>query len=96
MTEEFNQIIQELKADATNGNENLCEISENKLKAIQELSKREFQKSQQKDKAIDECIELVENSDEYQILQESHLNYDEHILSRILEKLKQAKGGYNE
>lgn len=52
--------------------------------------------NKQKDKTIDECIELVENSDEYLLLQESHLNHEGYILSRILEKLQQVKGDCDE
>lgn len=60
--------------------------------------KNKYSKNQleQKDKTIDECIELVENSDEYLLLLESHLKYEGHILSRILEKLQQVKGDCDE
>ena len=37
----MNEIIQNLEVNATNGYENFCYISENKLNALKELSKRE-------------------------------------------------------
>lgn len=42
----MNEIIQNLEANATNGKENFCYISENKLQAIKELSKREQQEKE--------------------------------------------------
>lgn len=39
----MNEIIQQLKTNATNGKENFCYISENKLNAIKQLSKIELQ-----------------------------------------------------
>ena len=43
----MNEIIQSLETNATNGKENFCYISEDKLKALKELSEREYQENQQ-------------------------------------------------
>lgn len=39
----MNEVIQELEANATNSRENFCYISENKLLAMKELSKRDYE-----------------------------------------------------
>lgn len=47
----MNDIIQNLEANATNGKENFCYISEKQLNAMKELSKREAKENKQiKDK----------------------------------------------
>lgn len=43
----MNEIIQSLKANATNGKENFCYISEKQLNAMKKLSKRETKENQQ-------------------------------------------------
>lgn len=54
----MNEIIQSLKANATNGKENFCFISEKQLNAMKELSKRETKENQQ----LQERIEYLERS----------------------------------
>lgn len=43
----MNDIIQNLEANATNGKENFCYISEKQLNAMKELSKREAKENKQ-------------------------------------------------
>lgn len=43
----MNDIIQNLEANATNGRENFCYISEKQLNAMKELSKREAKENKQ-------------------------------------------------
>lgn len=64
----MNEIIQGLEANATNGKENFCYISENMLNAIKELSKREYQEKQdlqsqlsQKEKKLNSIREFILN-----------------------------------
>lgn len=55
----MNEIIQSLEANATNGEENFCYISENKLNALKELSKRERQENQKYKEAINKIYEII-------------------------------------
>lgn len=48
----MNDIIQNLEANITNGDDNFCMISEVKLDAIKELSKREYQEYQKLKKQL--------------------------------------------
>jgi len=47
----MNEIIQNLEADVTNGKENFCCISEKKLLAIKELSKRDYEEYKRTNKS---------------------------------------------
>ena len=61
----MNEIIQSLEVNATNGTENFCYISEKKLNAIKELSKREQQENLQKEnkrlKNIETSLIFIKN-----------------------------------
>lgn len=60
----MNEIIQNLEANATNGEKNFCYISENKLNALKELSKREYEELKKKDEVIEKAIKYI-NSQKY-------------------------------
>ena len=55
----MNEIIQSLETNATNGYENFCYISENKLNALKELSKKEAQENQQLKEKLSKAKEFV-------------------------------------
>lgn len=59
----MNEIIQSLKADVTNGKENFCYISEDMLKAMKELSKRENQDKENLIKYLEDRYNLLLNMD---------------------------------
>lgn len=56
----MNEIIQSLEANATNGKENFCYISETKLNAIKELSKKEQQENQSLKDGIEKANDLID------------------------------------
>lgn len=60
----MNEIIQSLETNATNGKENFCYISEDKLKVLKELSKREYEENKKYKEVIDKAIMYV-NSTRY-------------------------------
>lgn len=87
----MNEIIQSLEANATNGKENFCYISEGKLKALKELSKREYEENQQlkaKIKTYEDPEDLTlmfmycneKAKDKIQELEEQNFNLREDIM----------------
>jgi len=66
-------------------NRTIDEIRKSETKLINEL--------QQKDKAIDECIELLGSYKLYTLPNVEQNSKNEDIAYNILQKLKQAKGG---
>lgn len=88
----MNEVIQSLKANATNGKENFCYISENMLNAIKELSKREYQEKEnlqsrfyQKINKINSIIDYIDSpafSEQFENV-ENEDNVRKHILEII-------------
>ena len=96
----MNDIIQNLKADCYSGKDTFCLISENKLNALKELSKREEQEKNNLEQALDEIEkwlkEKAEQMDTFNITQRKETgafwfntrgNIDD-----LLETIKKAKG----
>ena len=102
----MNEIIQNLEVNATNGYENFCYISENKLNALKELSKREKRELQkykslyenEKDKN-DTLVRIVKKIEEKIKKHLSFRDYSYHkyelfgreYLEDILDLLKEIK-----
>lgn len=99
----MNEIIQSLETNATNGKENFCYISEDKLKALKELSEREYQENQQlkaKIKTYEDPEDLTlmfmycneKAKDKIQELEEQNFNLREDIMLKKMaiphEKIK--------
>ena len=55
----FNEIIQNLKANKTDGYTNFCEISEEMLNAIKELSRREYEENKKYKEVINKLNNYV-------------------------------------
>lgn len=92
----MNEIIQELKADATNGKENFCYISENKLLAIKELAKREHEEKENLIKYLEDKIKelkstIFENSITSEDIELILLRTQLSCFEDILEKVKSGK-----
>ena len=86
----MNEIIQNLKANATNGKENFCYISENKLLAMQELSKRENRENTNLKQALNEIREYITSHIIYEDLGDGYCyecdEYDEEEFLQIINK----------
>ena len=65
----MNEIIQNLKANKTDGYTNFCEISEEMLNAIKELSQREYKENKKYKEVINKAINYI---DEYRDYQDVH------------------------
>lgn len=55
----MNEIIQNLKANKTDGYTNFCEISEEMLNAIKELSRREYEENKKYKEVINKLNNYV-------------------------------------
>lgn len=87
----MNEIIQGLECDATNGKENFCGISEKKLEAIKELSKREHQEKEELKQAL---IDIREICNYYGVTPEENDDATlRHILKDILQIIDKILGG---
>lgn len=80
----MNEIIQKLEANVTNGNENICEISEKMLNAIKELSKREYEEMQQ-------LKERVNTLKDTQLKQLSIIQQRDEVIESLKTRIKTIK-----
>ena len=60
----MNEIIQNLKANKTDGYTNFCEINEEMLNAIKKLSQREYEENKKYKEVIEELSEVIHEIDE--------------------------------
>lgn len=81
----MNEVIQNLKINATNGKENFCQISEKMLNAIKELSKREYEEMQQ-------LKERVNTLKETQLKQLNIIQQRDEVINEAIEI---AKGNWS-
>lgn len=91
----MNEIIQNLEANATNGNMNFCEISEEMLNAIKELSQREYEENKKYKEVIDKAINHIETNKQHEYrngnLNEYYLELNEKEMTKLLDILKEVK-----
>ena len=91
----MNDIIQNLKADCYSGKDTFCLISENKLNALKELSKREEQEKNNLENALDEIEKYIEYNCFYAHIDDDVVSskiLDNEKIDNILEIIKKAKG----
>ena len=86
----FNEIIQNLKANKTDGYTNFCEISEEMLNAIKELSRREHEENKKYKEVIDKAISLLDNyqNNLYSKKEREGLDDDIEISLKILKEVE--------
>lgn len=91
----MNDIIQNLKADCYSGKDTFYLISENKLNALKELSKREEQEKNNLEQALDEIEKYIEYNCFYAHIDDDVVSskiLDNEKIDNILEIIKKAKG----
>lgn len=84
----MNDIIQNLQANCFNGKEYFCLMSENKLNALKELSKREEQENQQLK------IQISAREEEYKKLENKLTEIENWLRPAILQLMEIAKQDY--
>lgn len=91
----MNDIIQNLKADCYSGKDTFCLISENKLNALKELSKREEQEKNNLEQALDEIEKYIEYNCFYAHIDDDVVSskiLDNEKIDYLLKIIKKAKG----
>ena len=97
----MNDIIQNLQADCFNGEKYFCLMSENKLNALKELSKREEQENQQlKEKVDKQYNKIVEKdnmlSNRYGVIEHKQQQLDlyKSVFDEVREYIKENSNIY--
>lgn len=94
----MNDIIQNLEANATNGKENFCYISEKQLNAMKELSKREAKENKQLKEIYKELFNTYQKlKKENEEVTSLNLHQVDKIqqLQKELEEYEQLKDNWN-